>query len=124
MGGNTGIQNRKEYLQRLLKEDKRMGDKDEAYAKYLSSLSVLLIMTNDIYKEKKGKLDKKSYQDLVNQYLDVAQKGNEYKEKAKEAKKLREEYEAKYGPITATSSSSKTPWQWIQNPWVWERSNN
>lgn len=44
-----------------------------------------------------------------------------YKEKVKEAAALREEYESKYGPIMATSSSKNTPWQWIQNPWVWER---
>lgn len=44
-----------------------------------------------------------------------------YREKVKEAKALRDEYEATYGPITATSSSKNTPWQWIQNPWVWER---
>lgn len=44
-----------------------------------------------------------------------------YHEKVKEAKKLREEYESKYGPITAISSSKDTPWQWIQSPWVWER---
>lgn len=47
-----------------------------------------------------------------------------YKEKVNEAKALRNEYESKYGPITATSSSKTTPWQWIQNPWVWERSSN
>ncbi len=47
-----------------------------------------------------------------------------YKEKVKEAKALREEYESKYSPLTATSSPGKTPWQWIQNPWVWERSSN
>lgn len=45
-----------------------------------------------------------------------------YHEKVREAKALREEYEEKYGPITAASSSSKIPWQWIQNPHVWERS--
>jgi spore coat protein JB len=44
-----------------------------------------------------------------------------YREKVNEAASLRKEYEAKYGPITATASSKKTPWQWIQNPWVWER---
>ena len=45
-----------------------------------------------------------------------------YKEKVAEAKALRTEYEEKYGPLTASSSSSQTPWQWIQNPWSWERS--
>lgn len=45
-----------------------------------------------------------------------------YHEKLTEAKALRKEYEEKYGPLTASSSSHQTPWQWIQNPWVWERS--
>ena len=44
-----------------------------------------------------------------------------YHEKVNEAKKLREEYEKKYGPLSAKASDNKTPWQWIQNPWVWER---
>lgn len=44
-----------------------------------------------------------------------------YREKVNEADSLRKEYESKYGPLTATSSSKKTPWQWIQNPHAWER---
>ncbi len=44
-----------------------------------------------------------------------------YKEKCAEAKKLRCEFEEKYGPLTPCSSSSKTPWQWIKNPWVWDK---
>ena len=47
-----------------------------------------------------------------------------YHEKLREAKALREEYEKKYGPLTAQSSSTRTPWQWIENPWTWERSNS
>lgn len=46
---------------------------------------------------------------------------NLYKEKVSEAKALRKEYEASYGPLMATSSSKNTPWQWIQTPNVWER---
>lgn len=45
-----------------------------------------------------------------------------YHEKLEEAKALRKEYEKKYGPLTASASSKEIPWQWIQNPWVWERS--
>ena len=47
-----------------------------------------------------------------------------YHTKLKEAKALREEYESKYGPLSASAASERTPWQWIQNPWVWERSSN
>ena len=68
MAGHTGIKNRAEYLQRLLKEDRRLGNKDEAYGEYLSSLSTLLVMTKDIYDKQQGKLDKKSLEDLVTQY--------------------------------------------------------
>ena len=46
---------------------------------------------------------------------------NLYKEKTAEAKALRKEYETLYGPLTAASSSKSIPWQWIQNPHVWER---
>ncbi|MGM9551915.1 MAG: spore coat protein CotJB [Clostridia bacterium] len=46
-----------------------------------------------------------------------------YHEKHREAKELRNEYESKYGPLTAGASNERTPWQWIENPWVWERSN-
>jgi spore coat protein JB len=45
-----------------------------------------------------------------------------YKEKCAEAKKLREEYEEKYSPLSPCASSEDTPWQWIKNPWNWEKS--
>ena len=44
-----------------------------------------------------------------------------YKQTIKEADELRSEYEEKYGPLTASRSSSKTPWQWINNPWTWDK---
>lgn len=34
-------------------------------------------------------------------------------------KKLKEEYEKKYAPLTA-EFVSKCPWQWIEEPWPWE----
>ncbi len=45
-----------------------------------------------------------------------------YKEKCDEAKALRCEYEKSYGPLTPCSSCGETPWQWIKNPWTWEKS--
>lgn len=33
---------------------------------------------------------------------------------------LRKQYEARYGPLTASSSFSKYPWQWVKSPWPWE----
>lgn len=38
-----------------------------------------------------------------------------------EAKALRKEFEANYGPLTASASSDQTPWQWIENPWTWDK---
>ena len=33
---------------------------------------------------------------------------------------LRQNYERMYGPLTA-SAATGYPWQWINNPWPWER---
>lgn len=84
MVGNTGIQNRSKYLQRVLKEDEKIAGKDEAYRTYLDSLSLLVKMTNDVYTKDSGQLNKKSLEDLKNQYLDVAQKSHEYKVNSKD----------------------------------------
>ena len=81
MAGNTGIKNRSEYIQRLLKEDKKLRGKDALYGAYLQALEELAKMTNAIYEENEGQLDKKSHGDLVNKYLEVAELGNVYKEK-------------------------------------------
>ena len=81
MAGNTGIKNRSEYIQRLLKEDKKLKGKDVLYGAYLQALEQLAKMTNAIYEENEGRLDKKSHGDLVNKYLEVAELGNIYKEK-------------------------------------------
>jgi hypothetical protein len=81
MAGNTGIKNRSEYIQRLLKEDKKLKGKDVLYGAYLQALEQLAKMTNAIYEKNEGRLDKKSHGDLVNKYLEVAELGNIYKEK-------------------------------------------
>lgn len=36
------------------------------------------------------------------------------------AKELKKEYEAKFGPLTASSSSNTSYWDWIDGPWPWE----
>lgn len=81
MAGDTGIKNRSNYIQRILKEDKKLRDKDALYGAYLQALEQLAEMTDDIYEEKKGRLDKKSHENLIKKYLEVAELGNEYKEK-------------------------------------------
>lgn len=37
------------------------------------------------------------------------------------AKIVRDNYERKYGPLTAMNSYSGFPWQWIDDPWPWEK---
>lgn len=41
-----------------------------------------------------------------------------------QVKQLREEYNAQYGMLLANNSTSKMPWQWIDNPWPWQKSFN
>jgi spore coat protein JB len=47
-----------------------------------------------------------------------------YNESVKQVKELREEYNRLYGMLLANNSTSRQPWQWIDNPWPWQRSFN
>ena len=38
-----------------------------------------------------------------------------------EAEELRAQYTALFGPLRAEDVTSKTHWDWIQEPWPWER---
>lgn len=42
-----------------------------------------------------------------------------YRKHLAQAKAAREEYEAKYGPLEATSYTGGN-WNWIDDPWPWE----
>ena len=44
-----------------------------------------------------------------------------YVKTVEESKKLKAEFEGKYGPLTATSTPAAIPWQWSKNPWTWEK---
>ena len=44
-----------------------------------------------------------------------------YQDTADEAMDVREEYESKYGPLTANVAATECEWLWINNPWPWER---
>lgn len=35
-------------------------------------------------------------------------------------KKLRDEYEMKYGPLTVCGTNTEQGWSWVQAPWPWE----
>lgn len=36
-------------------------------------------------------------------------------------KEAKNEYERKYGPITAAASKDMEYWNWIDSPWPWEK---
>jgi len=44
-----------------------------------------------------------------------------YQELKKEALKLRDSYEHKFGPLTKDNAATECEWKWINNPWPWER---
>ena len=38
--------------------------------------------------------------------------------------KLTDEYQAKYGPLTAMGSIGNEEWAWIKEPWPWQRESD
>jgi spore coat protein JB len=64
----------------------------------------------------------------LNLYLNTHPNDHEaievYNNMVKEAKALREAYQESYGMLLANHSTSKTPWQWIENPWPWQAKFN
>ena len=36
-------------------------------------------------------------------------------------KKLKDEYQAKYGPIVASGCMGNEEWSWVKEPWPWHR---
>ena len=57
----------------------------------------------------------------LNTHPDCARALKLYTEAVKEAKMLREKFESQYGPLTATATPYKLPWQWAKDPWTWEK---
>ncbi len=43
-----------------------------------------------------------------------------YRKMVDKASALRDEYQAKYGPLTADASKDSDRWNWIDNPWPWD----
>lgn len=80
MPKKTGIKNREEYIERVLKEDKGHIGKDTPYGRYLSALKELVRQTDEIFKNG-GYMDKDSYENLVNRYMSVARHSIEYRDK-------------------------------------------
>jgi len=44
-----------------------------------------------------------------------------YNMNVQKSKQIREQYEMLFGPLTARYSTSKKSWQWISNPWPWNK---
>ena len=42
-----------------------------------------------------------------------------FRELTKKANELKESYQEKYGPITASDVNSDQEWTWINEPWPW-----
>ena len=78
-------------------------------ARMLTSLSALDFAAHDI----------NLYLDLYPNDRDMIELFNKY---TNEAKKVRDEYEKKYGPILVNNEDGKYPWDWNKSPWPWERS--
>lgn len=61
-------------------------------------------------------------------YLDTHPDDDEalmlYNDSVKKVKELRDEYNRLYGMLLANNSTSKQPWQWIDDPWPWQKSFN
>ncbi len=47
-----------------------------------------------------------------------------YNNCVKRVRELREQYNRQYGMLLANMSTSEAPWQWIENPWPWQKSFN
>lgn len=61
----------------------------------------------------------------INLYLDVYPDDRDmimaFSEYTKQAKKLTDEYQSKYGPIFVNSPTNMVyPWAWNMEPWPWE----
>lgn len=42
-----------------------------------------------------------------------------YNDTVNQGQMLRKAYEDMFGPLSSFRSTSKYPWQWINNPWPW-----
>jgi spore coat protein JB len=61
----------------------------------------------------------------ANLYLDshpTCREGLSYfRGKQEELKKLTDEYQSKYGPLTAAAASAEERWDWVSTAFPWER---
>lgn len=59
-----------------------------------------------------------------NLYLDThpdeAQAIAMFKKMSDKANELKDEFQAKYGPLTAATNTDENQWSWLNAPWPWE----
>ncbi len=60
-----------------------------------------------------------------NLYLDTHPDDKEaimmFRKMVDKAEGLKMEYQSKYGPLTAAASKNTERWDWLDNPWPWEK---
>lgn len=61
-----------------------------------------------------------------NLYLDTHPKDQDaiamFHKMVDKAKALKMEFESKFGPLTAEAARNMESWNWLDDPWPWERS--
>lgn len=48
----------------------------------------------------------------------------QYNSLVAQCKMIKQNYERYFGPLSSTGSPSAYPWQWINEPWPWEKEAN
>ena len=61
------------------------------------------------------------YLDIHNEDKSILKKFNEY---STELDKLKRKYESNYGPLCAFNANNLNKWEWINNPWPWDKGGN
>ncbi|MBQ3226383.1 MAG: spore coat protein CotJB [Clostridia bacterium] len=60
----------------------------------------------------------------LNLYLDTHPEDQKalkiFESVSEKAAALRKEFEAKFGPVTASQNNSVSEWRWLSAPWPWE----
>ena len=57
----------------------------------------------------------------LNTHPDDRQAQSKFNSVAKEANVLRQQYESMYGPLCTRQPENEYPWQWVDNPWPWNK---
>lgn len=61
------------------------------------------------------------YLDIFDDDKNILKLFNEW---SSELEKLKKRYEKSYGPLCSFSSNDENKWEWINNPWPWDKGGN